>query len=416
MAASSYFALPHEAFAKGFYRSDAFDYEVRCLLGHAVHGASDTGEVLATIASVGENDHEAWFAAWRDLGTRLVAQGDSAHAAGHTLSASRAYLRAATYLAVATNSAAGLRDAATLLPTFHAHRSAWNSFVDTTPFRTERVRIPYEDTTLPGYLFLHDGSPRPTLILVNGSDGSISSLWANGGSGAYARGYNVLLFDGPGQQTMLFDRGVPFRPDWEAVITPVVDYLLARQDVDAARIAIYGISQGGFWVARALAFEHRIAAGVADPGIVEVAASWERSIPKKLFQLVDEGRTEAFDKDMALGLKFSRESERNWNFRARPYGQRGYYATLEEVRRYDLTDVAAEITTPLLITSPEDEQFWPGQSDLLADLVPDHAYVARFTAAEGANLHCQPLARALTDQRALDWLDDQLARVGVVAG
>jgi hypothetical protein len=411
MAASSFFAHPHEAFSKGFYRTDSFDYEVRVLLGHAVHGASDTGEVLAAIADVAENDHDAWFAAWRALGTRLMGHGDAALASGHSLSASRAYLRAATYLAVATTSAAGGRDGSVLLPVFHAHRAAWNAFVDATPFRTERVRIPYESTSLPGYLFLHDGSPRPTLILVNSSDGSISGLWANGGSGAYARGYNVLLFDGPGQQTMLFDRDVPFRPDWEAVITPVVDFLLERSDVDPARLALYGLGQGGYWVPRALAFEHRIAAAVADPGIVDVAATWVASIPKQLYRLVVDGKAEAFDKDMSVALRFSREAERTWTLRARPYGRKGFFATVQAVSEYRLGDAAAAITTPLLVTSAEGEQYWPGQSDDLADLVPDHAYVARFTAAEGANLHCQPLARALTDQRVFDWLDEQLARV-----
>jgi hypothetical protein len=36
-------------------------------------------------------------------------------------------------------------------------------------------------------------------------------------------------------------------------------------------------------------------------------------------------------------------------------------------RQYNLADVAAQITTPLLITDPEDEQFWPGQSQQLFD-------------------------------------------------
>ena len=53
-----------------------------------------------------------------------------------------------------------------------------------------------------------------------------------------ARGYNVLVFDGPGQQSMLFEQGVPFRHDWEHVITPVVDFLLASPDVDPTRIAL----------------------------------------------------------------------------------------------------------------------------------------------------------------------------------
>jgi dienelactone hydrolase len=131
----------------------------------------------------------------------------------------------------------------------------------------EPVSIPYEDTSLPGYLVSPpDASgPLPTLIVNNGSDGPVSSARTLLGAPAVARGFRALLFDGPGQQSMLFAHGVPFRPDWENVVTPVVDFLLARPDVDPRQFALAGISQAGYWGPRALAFEHRIAAAVADP-------------------------------------------------------------------------------------------------------------------------------------------------------
>ncbi len=108
-------------------------------------------------------------------------------------------------------------------------------------------------------------------------------------------------------------------------------------------------------------------------------------------------------------MKFSKDSARIWRFRARPYLADGYYNTLAEVRKYHLEDVAGSISTPpLLITDPEDEQFWPGQSKRLAALAGGPTTVVPFTAAEGANFHCQPMARRLTDQRMFDWLDEQL--------
>jgi hypothetical protein len=109
---------------------------------------------------------------------------------------------------------------------------------------------------------------------------------------------------------------------------------------------------------------------------------------------------------MATGMKFSKKTSRMWNFRARPYQKDTYYDTLSEVLKYKITDdVAAAITTPLFITDPEDEQFWPGQSKALADKLSGTGQLSHFTAEEGANFHCQPLARALTDQRMFDWLD-----------
>jgi hypothetical protein len=69
---------------------------------------------------------------------------------------------------------------------------------------------------------------------------------------------------------MLFERQIPFRPDWENVITPVVDYLRSRPDVDPSRIVLNESSLGGELVIRGAAFEHRLAAVVADPGILSV--------------------------------------------------------------------------------------------------------------------------------------------------
>jgi hypothetical protein len=62
-----------------------------------------------------------------------------------------------------------------------------------------------------------------------------------------------------------------------------------------------------------------------------------------------------------------------------------------------------------MITDPEGEQFWPGQAEQLASLTPTVSTLVRFTAAEGADGHCQPLARSLTAQRMFDWLDERLA-------
>ena len=71
------------------------------------------------------------------------------------------------------------------------------------------------------------------------------------------------------------DIGVKVRPDWEKVVTPVVDYLLTRRDVDSARIALYGGSFGGYLAPRAAAFEHRLAACIADAALFDPAAKYQ---------------------------------------------------------------------------------------------------------------------------------------------
>lgn len=400
----------HEVYTAGFYASD-WDYVVRSLLGKASRGGADAGEVLATIAAIEPDDRAGWIAAWTELGTRTAVVAATCAQRGHRVSAARAYLRAANYLSVAVNAITGLDGTDGLLPTFHAHRAAWEGFVATTHWPVERVDVPYEGASMPGWLFRPDasGAPRPTLVVNNGSDGALSGCWCECAEGGLERGYNVLLFDGPGQQSMFFERDVPFRHDWEKVLTPVVDLLVDRDDVDAEKLAVYGVSQAGYWVPRALAFEHRFAAAIADGGAVDISRTWFARVPPAVLAVYEQGDEEKFDTEMAYGMHLpgSRAAQETWQFRARPYGVSGYSAVLDAVSQYTVRDVAGQITTPLYITDPDGEQFFGGQSAELAGLVRG-ATLVRFTQEEGASYHCQPMARELTEQRMFDWLDEHL--------
>ncbi|MEU6973643.1 hypothetical protein AB0A71_39170 [Kitasatospora aureofaciens] len=83
------------------------------------------------------------------------------------------------------------------------------------------MSIPYEGTTLPGYVFLFDdsGMPRPTVVFHGGYDSTLEENYLAIAGGALWRGYNVLTFDGPGQGRSLRDQGLHFRHDWEAAVT-----------------------------------------------------------------------------------------------------------------------------------------------------------------------------------------------------
>jgi len=405
----------HEVYTAGFYEGD-WDFSVRLLLGKSTRGGTDIGEVLATIAKVEPKDDEGWFAAWVALGERIAGIAESSAAGGHRVSAARAYLRAANYYATAVNAISALDEGTDrLLPTFRAHRAAWEGFLANTHWPVERIDIPYEGSSMPGWFFRPDTAdgPRKTLVMTLGSDEAITGIWGQGVEGGLERGYNVVLYEGPGQQSMLFERGIPFRPDWENVLTPVVDYLLTRDDVDPDKLGVYGVSQAGYWVPRALAFEHRFAAAIADGGVVDVARTWTQHIPHRLLAAYLKGDKERFDKEMgwAFHLPGTRAANLAWNFRSRPYGISGYSAALDAVAQYNLTEVAGRIATPLYVIDTDGDQFFGGQPAELAALVPGSTH-ARFTQTEGASFHCQPLARELTEQRMFDWLDDQIADKG----
>ena len=404
------------------FDNDDFQFGLENALGCAYRQASDVGEVLATAERIKDGDDEAWVREWTATAGACWAGAQDAEAAEHRVTAASFYRRAATYYATALYRIAGVADgngsgSATgprQLDLWRRQRACWDKVVDLQAVPGERMAIPYEDTTLPAYFFrapdAEPGETRPLIIVNNGSDGATSEMLMDGGAGAAERGYHWMTFDGPGQQAALFEQSILFRPDWEAVLTPVLDAMLARPDVDRDRVAVIGVSQGGYWVPRALAFEHRFAAAVADPGVVDVSTSWMASLPHILRKQLQDGKQTAFDREMHLAELLQHDAKTTLAFRGHPYGLAtgSRFELFQTVTQYRLGDEVAQITTPMLITSPEDEQFWPGQAQQLYDRLPGVKELVTFTAAEGANRHCEPMARSLRDARIYDWLDEYL--------
>jgi hypothetical protein len=147
-------------------------------------------------------------------------------------------------------------------------------------------------------------------------------------------------------------------------------------------------------------------------GGYDVFQPWRKEVPAALLQLLDSGDKQTFDRFFDQGMQSATPAERqNWEWRAKPYGLDSPFDVFTAARQYNLTDVVDQITTPLLITDPEGEQFWPGQSQQLFEKLPGTKRLVPFTATEGADRHCEPMARSLLEQRMFDWLDETLAAV-----
>ena len=111
-------------------------------------------------------------------------------------------------------------------------------------------------------------------------------------------------FDGPGQGGMLRQREEPFRADWEAVVTPVLDFALKRPEVDPERIALMGRSFGGYLAPRAASAEHRLAALVADPGQFDLFEAAMSRVPQEMRKalLRNDPAVDAFLEKMMEGM------------------------------------------------------------------------------------------------------------------
>jgi 2,6-dihydroxypseudooxynicotine hydrolase len=80
------------------------------------------------------------------------------------------------------------------------------------------------------------------------------------------------VFDGPGQGEGEYDFAI--RGDYEVAVKAVVDYVMTRSDVDTSRIGLWGVSLGGYYAARAAAFERRVKACIALGGPYDWQEAW----------------------------------------------------------------------------------------------------------------------------------------------
>lgn len=403
-------AAPKAAPASPFTDPD-FGFTAQIALGDSYYRVGDPGKLLAIVSKIKTGDFESAWQAYHQAGVDSRTLAEAAAAKRHKVSAREAYLWAAGYFSAALRFLDGTPDPERMLPCWQEYAACWAAAATLFDPPIERLEIPYEGTSLTGWFLRVDKSRRrrPLVVLNNGADGLEKSMYVHGGAGALARGYNCLIFNGPGQGDSLWVRKLHFRPDWEKVITPVVEAMLRRREVDPKRIALVGVSMGGYWAPRALAFEHRIAAGVADPGVWDVSDPWLRNLPEFVRRILDAGNRSQFDQIVQMGTASNVRARMMMRFRMRPFGFTSSYDACHAVQEYNLKEVADRIRCPMLITDPEGEQFFPGQSQKLYDALRCPKAIVHFTREQGADQHCEVAAPGYRDFCIYNWLDETLA-------
>jgi dienelactone hydrolase len=403
---------PQKRPATVFFKQEDLNFQMLFALGGAGYGVSEVGEVLAAFDRIHAkgDTYRATYEEFLRLGRQSRVRADKEDAAGRTVSARSSYLRAAMYLdqalffVLASKTPTRRQEGVVYKEMEAAFAKAAGLFRP----RFEPVRIPWDGGTIPGW-FLSPGGKgrRPTVILNNGSDAQNIDMYVYGGAAALERGWNALIIEGPGQGGNLFLRSHVFIPEWQKVITPVVDFLRARPEVDKGRISLIGQSFGGLLVARAAVHERRLAGLVTDTGVTNAFWSWEKELPKSMLELLRAGKATEFDhiwdeipKELNEAGRFSVAK------RSEIYGNGGGFERMSNASRFKLSRAEADrLTVPMAITAPELEASFTGQQEQLHRWVGANSTLLPFTVAEGGEYHCEPMAPQLRNERVFDWLE-----------
>lgn len=340
------------------------------------------GELARTVERVGTWDD--WPAEWYRTATYHEERGDRLAADDRRAAATAAWLLAANCYHIGYHVAVRDHDLhddglTSMLAVFEKARPHLRPQVD-------RIEIGQGESRIVGLLSTPDSTtsasttsddpattePVPVVILLPGLDSTKETR--HGAAGRWtARGVAALSVDGPGQGEA--SRWSTIRPDYEHAVSAVIDWIETQPGLDSQRVAVVGMSLGGYYAPRAAAFEPRLAAAVGNCGPYRWIDCWDLipAVTREAFIYYSGAATEAEARAIAADL------------------------TLE--------GVASQIQAPLLIVHGERDPLIPWQHG--QQIVDEAGGEAELVLVEGGNHGVNNLPFE-SGPVILDWVCDRL--------
>lgn len=237
-------------------------------LAIALESGAQIGEIVdmcQPIKDAANKDTDAgtaeFLAEWVKMADKLIGLADEDEARGRTLSAGTKLQRAALYLFTAERMQGHGHPGRA--ETFAKARAAFDKGVAFANENCLRVEIPIEGGTMPAlYTRAPGDGPKPVVVYCNGLDSCKELLfWSRLPHALAARGISTLCVDQPGTGETLRLQNLPATPESERWASKAVDWLETQSGIDPKRIGMTGISLGGHFAPRAVAFEPRFASG-----------------------------------------------------------------------------------------------------------------------------------------------------------
>ncbi len=234
----------------------------------AMESGAQIGEVVDIIAAAkdaagtsADNGTQAFMNAWMAKADTLIELADEDEVAGRNFSAGAKLERAALYLLNGERMQA--QGTAGRMETYQRARACFEKATALGTVDAERVQIPLVAGTMPALWTRAPGDgPKPAVVYCNGLDSNKELLyWSRLPQALARRGISTLCVDQPGTGEALRLQNLPATPYSEQWASKAVDWLETQSDVDAKRIGMTGISLGGHYAPRAVAYEPRFTAG-----------------------------------------------------------------------------------------------------------------------------------------------------------
>ena len=273
--------------------------------------------------------------------------------------------------------------------------------------RVQKIQVPYEDVMLPIMVAKTQKQCKGTILLHGGNDSCFEEMFL---LMLYLseHGYDVYLFEGPGQGNVLRVQGKHFTYAWERPVKAILDFFHLND------VIIIGVSLGAMLALRAAAFDKRITRAVSwsvFPDFLDVVLD---QIPKKVAGIVRfmlKHNLRIVLSPILCMMKLIRKNDPlfQWgvNHGMYAYGADSIYDYLKKVSKYQIMDVASMIEQDVLILGANQDHLVDYRmigKEINALTNANSLTFRLFTEKENAGNHCNLGNAKLALDVILQWL------------
>ena len=356
-------------------------------LGWGPTGGLDVGQAFYVAEQIVDGDPDSWVEAFATQGHVLDQQADEWIAKGWVQSAGEMRLKAfASYRSAWQFAGPGKR----FSDLYALHQRAFSRAIDELELPGTPFEIPWKNAPLPGHYFASPHPDAPVLLVIGGADTCHEDLFLSVGRTMLNWGYSVALVDLPGQGNTQA-HGLCWEAESERPIAAVIDTLISRFDAKPGKIALLGLSLGGYFVARAAGVETRLATVMASTPLHNAGQLFARSVGSATDRLSSSQPSPATLRNYMTLF---------WKAGAR---------TAEELvtRTSTMRATPEKVTLPFLsiLGAGESETFTEQARTWHGSISSEIKTLIELPANTGADGHCQVNGRLRLAQECRGWLD-----------
>ena len=220
--------------------------------------------------------------------------------------------------------------------------------------RIERYDVSYENVKLPVMHVVPHGESKGTILIHGGNDSYFEEFLF---TVLYMQeqGFEVYMFEGPGQGGVMRVQGMHFTHEWERPVKAIIDYF------GLSDVTIIGISLGGYLAPRAAAFDKRITKVVAwsiFPCFQDILVSMQPQGTQKAFHILMKLHARPL-LNLVFGKKARKSPVIDWGIKHGCYAYEASdaYSYAKKLKLYDIAPVADQITQDMLILGASGDHF-----------------------------------------------------------